>query len=42
MDMYRRSPEHYDFFPKTWLLPSQYSDLRKEILSEDKTFIVKP
>jgi len=24
MDMYKRSPTHYDFFPKTWLLPSQY------------------
>lgn len=25
MDMYRRAPEHYNFFPKTWLLPSQFS-----------------
>jgi tubulin polyglutamylase TTLL6/13 len=41
MDMYKRAPTHYDFFPKTWLLPAQYGDLRKEF-TEEKTFIVKP
>jgi tubulin polyglutamylase TTLL6/13 len=29
MDMAKRAPEHYDFFPRTWLLPAQYSELRK-------------
>ena len=42
MDMYRRVPDHYNFFPKTWLLPAQYSELRKEFVGESKTFIVKP
>lgn len=42
MDMHRRAPEHYNFFPKTWLLPAQYSELRKEFYNEEKTFIVKP
>ena len=41
MDMQRRAPAHYHFFPKTWLLPAQYADLRKEF-AEEKTFIVKP
>ncbi len=29
MDMLKRAPQHYNFFPKTWLLPAQYSELRK-------------
>ena len=29
MEMRRIAPEHYDFFPKTWLLPSQFPELRR-------------
>lgn len=42
MDMFKRVPTHYDFFPKTWLLPAQYSEFRKEFNGEEKTYIVKP
>ena len=42
MDMFKRVPTHYDFFPKTWLLPAQYSEFRKEFNGEENTYIVKP
>ena len=49
MNMYKVYPQQYDFFPKTWLLPSQYTDLRNHFAhnlsakKKDKvTYIVKP
>lgn len=33
----------YDFFPKTWILPGDASDLKYQFSSKkSKTFIVKP
>lgn len=33
----------YDFFPKTWILPADSSDLRNQFnTKKQKTFIVKP
>jgi tubulin polyglutamylase TTLL6/13 len=44
--MQKKFPEEYNFFPQTWLLPSEYADFRKQFenLSKNKkkTFIVKP
>ena len=44
--MYKRFPDEYNFFPQTWVLPSEYSEFRKQFdgLSKNrkKTFIVKP
>ena len=44
--MQKRFPEEYNFFPQTWVLPSEYSEFRKQFdnLSKNKkkTFIVKP
>jgi tubulin polyglutamylase TTLL6/13 len=27
--MQKKFPDEYDFFPQTWLLPSEYADFRK-------------
>jgi tubulin polyglutamylase TTLL6/13 len=44
--MLKRFPTEYDFFPQTWVLPSEFSEFRKQFdgLSKNKkkTFIVKP
>lgn len=46
--MLQRFPESYKFFPKTWLLPAEYGDFRKQFKAETKgkpgrkTFISKP
>lgn len=46
--MLKRFPEEYKFFPKTWLLPAEYGDFRKQFKENTKgkagrkTFISKP
>lgn len=37
-------PDDYMFYPKTWLLPSEYSDFRNQFKDKkkNKTYIVKP
>lgn len=35
--------QEYDFFPKTWILPSDLSDFKQQFTKKKaKTFIVKP
>ena len=46
--MLEKFPDEFKFFPKTWLLPSQFCDFRKQFKDNyhkgngRKTFIVKP
>ena len=41
--MNKLHPNEYNFFPKTWILPNEYSEfLKYQKLNEGKTFIVKP
>jgi hypothetical protein len=45
--MYKFHPKEYDFFPKTWVLPSEQLDLRNHAAhnahnSHKITYIVKP
>lgn len=35
-------PKNYAFFPLTWLLPSEWSEFKKQFTGKPKTFIVKP
>jgi tubulin polyglutamylase TTLL6/13 len=46
MSMRKKYREEYDFFPQTWMLPSQYSEFRQyyENIKKGKvrTYIVKP
>ena len=44
MRMRKKFPQHYDFFPETWLLPLEYLSLRNEIYRKNnsQTFIIKP
>jgi tubulin polyglutamylase TTLL6/13 len=36
-------PEDYDFYPQTWVLPSEFADLKTYSLKQGKsTYIVKP
>ena len=36
-------PTKFNFFPKTWLLPSEYGDFRAQFNKKgNKTFILKP
>lgn len=49
MRMYKAFPEEYNFFPKTWVLPSESTDLRnhwaRNLNNSNKkkvTYIVKP
>ncbi|CAG9319004.1 unnamed protein product [Blepharisma stoltei] len=36
-------PEHYNFFPPTWILPKDYNDLKNQFNAKRaKTFICKP
>lgn len=43
--MQKAFPDDYKFFPKTWLLPTEYPDFRNQFQNKkkkNKTFIVKP
>lgn len=44
--MHKKFPDDYNFFPKTWVLPSEFGEFRKEFdnlqKNKRKTFIVKP
>jgi len=43
MKMYKIHPEEYKFFPKTWVLPKDFSNFSKYSKQhEDVTYIVKP
>lgn len=46
MKLRKSFPEEFDFFPLTWMLPSEYSEFRLYFESKPKgksrTFIVKP
>jgi tubulin polyglutamylase TTLL6/13 len=45
MRMYKHFPQEYNFFPKTFILPSQFMDLRNHFAhnqSKKITYIVKP
>ena len=44
MRMLRSFKEDYNFFPKTWILPSEMSEFRAQFTSKknNKTFIIKP
>lgn len=50
MKMYKAFPNEYNFFPKTWVLPSQAMDLREHCTKHNAnntaknkvTYIVKP
>jgi len=43
MRMRKNFPDHYKFFPPTWLLPAEYSDFKAQFNKKlSKTFIVKP
>ena len=49
MKMQRAFPSEYKFFPKTWLIPQEATDFRKQFvdnngkpLPKKKTYIVKP
>ena len=49
MKMQRAFPNEYKFFPKTWIIPQESSDFRKQFVDEKgkpnsrkRTFIVKP
>jgi len=33
MKMQRQFPDEYNFFPKTWLLPSELTDFKNQFLS---------
>jgi len=40
--MHTAYPKDYSFFPLTWLLPSEWSEFKKQFNGKPKTFIVKP
>ncbi|CAD8092455.1 unnamed protein product [Paramecium sonneborni] len=41
--MQKQYPEEYDFYPRTWMLPSEYGDFKAQFQKgKAKTFIVKP
>jgi len=41
--MRKQFPKDYKFFPKTWLLPAEYSDFRNQFSNKKNvTFIIKP
>ncbi|CAD8173941.1 unnamed protein product [Paramecium pentaurelia] len=43
MKMRKQFPSDYQFFPQTWLLPTEYGDFRNQFIKgKVKTFIVKP
>jgi tubulin polyglutamylase TTLL6/13 len=44
MRMQKTFKEDYNFFPKTWILPSEMSEFKNQFSKKknNKTFIVKP
>lgn len=41
--MFKSFPLDYNFFPRTWLLPAEYSDFKTQFQKgKARTFIVKP
>jgi tubulin polyglutamylase TTLL6/13 len=46
MRMYKYYPDEYNFFPKTWVLPNEFTDLRNHVTNTNgrakTTYIVKP
>ena len=44
MKMLRQFPAEYNFFPKTWCLPAEYSDFKQNFVGNrsNKAFILKP
>ena len=43
MRMRKAFPDHYKFFPPTWLLPAEFGDFRSQFSKKgNKTFIIKP
>ncbi|CAK64163.1 unnamed protein product (macronuclear) [Paramecium tetraurelia] len=43
MKMKKQFPYEYKFFPKTWLLPTDYGEFRNQFVKgKAKTFIIKP
>lgn len=36
------APAEYKFFPNTYVLPNQYSEVKMKFSRRPKTFIVKP
>lgn len=43
MKMHKLHPEEYNFFPKTWILPTEYNEFVKYSKNnEGQTYIVKP
>ena len=47
MEMRKKFPDQYNFFPKTWLLPADYPELRQYVEKvnenrDNQCFIVKP
>ena len=42
--MQKLFPNEYNYFPQTWILPSDSNDFKKEFTyqNKNKTFIVKP
>lgn len=43
INMQKALPDHYDFFPPTWILPADAKNFREQFNNKRaKTFIVKP
>ena len=44
MRMYKIFNDEYNFFPKTWILPTEMADFRNQFNKKksNKTFIIKP
>lgn len=41
--MFKSFPDEYKFFPRTWLLPTDYNDFKAQFQKgKMRTFIVKP
>jgi tubulin polyglutamylase TTLL6/13 len=42
--MAKAFPDDYDFFPKTWVLPTDFHDLKSSMAANKRrtTYIVKP
>ena len=38
--MLKAFPEDYKFYPKTWLLPSEYSDFRSQFQNKKKSPLI--
>ena len=43
MKMRKKFPDHYNFFPYTWLLPADMAEFKQQFVKgKPKTFIIKP